>query len=105
MTAIPISIQQVGGSIPFPFTTSITITISAVDLTKTYVFAQGHESGRILCISCPGAPGGGKPADDGHGNQFAYELLTSTSIRIFRSAAAPAPDCRALVRIAIVEYL
>ncbi len=107
MTQIGINTQEIGTGFIFDvLVTIIDITISAVDLTRTYVEMQGHATGSMQCYSCP-VPGFGftpKGSNrDGKTGQWAVELFDSTTVRFFRSAPV-APGCRARMNAKVVEY-
>lgn len=98
--------------------------ISAVDLTRSYIYIPGHESGEIRCdgITPPSTIGpgecnptvGGGPAEgfntDGQVQQFCVEMPTPTTMRVFRQGAPGAlpagpPGCNAVhEKILVVEY-
>ena len=89
--------------------------ISAVDLTRSYVFIPGHESGEIRCQGVPkcspGAFGTTGPNTDGQIQQFCVEMPTATTMRAFRQGApgplpAGPPGCRAnWEKVIVVEHL
>jgi len=94
--------------------------ISAVDLTRSYVFIPGHESGEIRCDGIIGAVGPleacrrAGPGDgfnnDGQVQQFCVEMPTPTSMRVFRQGAPGAlpagpPGCNAVhEKVIVVEH-
>ena len=94
--------------------------ISAVDLTRSYVFLPGHESGEIRCDGIIGAVGPleacrrAGPGDgfnnDGQVQQFCVEMPTPTTMRVFRQGApgplpAGPPGCNAVMeKILVVEH-
>ena len=88
--------------------------ISAVDLTRSYVFIPGHESGEILCQGIPKcsptAFGTAGFNTDGQVQQFCVEMPTATTMRAFRQGApgplpAGAPGCRAnWEKVIVVEH-
>lgn len=103
MTQIGYSTQQISMFAGFGATT-VSATISAVDVTRSYVMFQGWASGRIMCVTCPGdvqTPKGS--AKDGKTSQWAVELLNSTTVRVFRSTPVP-PGCAASWFIRVIEY-
>jgi len=104
MTQIGISTQQIGITAPLASTTSVSATISSVDLTRSYVHFQGWASGKPLCITCvPGVSTPKGTADDGKTGQWAVELFDATTVRVFRPTPVGA-GCRATWFIRVVEY-
>jgi hypothetical protein len=104
MTQIGISTQQIGVTTPFATDISVTVTIAAVDLSRSYVMFQGYASGKMLCVTCPvdvQTPKG--TAKDAKTGQWAVELLTSTSIRLFRTTPTGI-GCRHTWFIRVIEY-
>lgn len=104
MTQISISTQQISITTPLASTTSVTGTISSVDLTKSYVMFQGYASGKTLCVTC--VPSVGTPkgtARDGITMGWAVELFDATTVRLFRNAP-PGTGCRHTWFIRVVEY-
>jgi hypothetical protein len=89
--------------------------ISAVDLSRSYVFIPGHESGEIRCQGVPKCnPGAGGTAGfntDGQVQQFCVEMPTPTTMRVFRQGAPGAlpagpPGCDAnWEKVIVVEHL
>ena len=106
MSTIPVVTQQIGITTPFATDTSVTVTIAAVDLTRSYVMFQGYGSGKMLCVTCipdPQTPKG--TADDGVTGQWAVELLDSTHVRVFREPTGPTgAGCRHSWFVRVVEY-
>ena len=104
MTQIGISTQQITVSTPLASTTSVSATISSVDLTKSYVMFQGYASGKMICSTCP--PSAELPkgtADDAATGQWAVELFDATTVRLFRPTPVGA-GCRHRWFIRVVEY-
>lgn len=102
--AVDVSTQQVSVTTPLASTTSVSATISAVDLTRSYVMFQGYASGKMLCVTC--VPSVGTPkgtADDGKTGQWAVELFDATTVRVFRTTPVGA-GCRHNWFIRVVEY-
>lgn len=105
MTSIPFATQQISITNALATDTSVSATISAVDLTRSYVQFQGFASGRMLCFTCP-APSPGLPkgtANQGETGQWAVELFDSTTVRLFRATPVGA-GCRHTWFIRVVEY-
>ena len=90
--------------------------ISAVDLTRSYVYIPGHESGEIRCQGIPKCNPPASPFGtagfntDGQVQQFCVEMPTPTTMRTFRQGApgplpAGPPGCNAAwEKILVVEY-
>ena len=104
MTQVGISTQQITVTTPLASDTSVSVTISSVDLTKSYVMFQGYASGKMLCSTCPPSvetPKG--TADDGKTGQWAVELFDATTVRVFRPTPVGS-GCRHTWFIRVVEY-
>jgi hypothetical protein len=85
MTAIAIATQEVTYTTPLVTTLSVTATISAVDLAKSYVFQQASTMGRNLCSNCAAGPTGPKGTTDNNFiGLFAHELFDTVTVRSFR---------------------
>ncbi len=128
MATLPILVQSLVITIPGLDTEAFGggPAISAVDLTKSYVYIPGHESGEIRCDGItppsttgpgecdPTVGGGGSEGfnTDGQVQQFCVEMPTPTSMRVFRQGAPVtplpkgAPGCPAgWEKVLVVEYL
>lgn len=121
-TTLPILVQSITvGSIPATDTedSDTSGSISAVDLSRSYIFIPGHESGEIRCDGVPkcdaGAFGTTGFNTDGQVQQFCVDMPddgggTGTIFRVRRQGApgplpAGAPGCRAnWEKILVVEY-
>ena len=115
-TTLPILVQNlVFGAIPATDTEDFGVgpAISAVDLSRSYVYIPGHESGEILCQGIPKCnPLSGTAGfnTDGQVQQFCVEMPTATTMRVFRQGApgplpAGAPGCRARwEKVLVVEH-
>ncbi len=106
MTTIPVVTQQISVTAPLATSTSVSVTIAAVDLARAYVMFQGYGSGKMLCITCiTGITTPKGTADDGITGQWAVELFDSTTVRVFREPTGPSGvGCRATWFIRVVEY-
>jgi hypothetical protein len=96
--------------------------ISAVDLTRSYVYIPGHESGAMTCDGIFGAVGPNEACrrdglfsagfnTDGQVQQFCVEMPTPTTMRVFRQGAPVtplpkgAPGCGSnWEKVYVVEY-
>lgn len=115
-TTLPILVQNLRvGSIPALDTEDFGAgpAISAVDLSRSYVYIPGHESGEVRCEGVPRCnPLSGTAGfnTDGQVQQFCVEMPTATTIRVFRQGApgplpAGAPGCPAnWEKVLVVEY-
>ncbi len=130
-TTLPILVQDLTLNAAATDTEDIDSTpvISAVDLTRAYVYIPGHESGEISCdgITPPSTTGpgecnptiGGGAGEgfntDGQVQQWCVEMPDDgggigTSMRVFRQGApgalpAGAPGCPAqFEKVLVVEY-
>lgn len=93
MTQIGISTQEIQGRTAFiggALQTIIDVTISAVDVTRSYVEMGGHAAGFIEGThSCPVAAVQFTPKGstrDGNTINWVVEILNSTTVRFFRPA-------------------
>ncbi len=111
MTQIGISTQEILGNTSLnpvvgQIQTIVDVTISAVDLTRSYVEMGGHASGLILDHTCPVVSFQFTPKGstrDGNTINWVVELLNSTTVRFFR----PVPigvGARHRLSARVVEY-